>query len=102
MYSSILSASAQKYLSDFANASLSTISEVEKNFLENFTYFKVQFDEAQLPVFLYVARYSAKMVSAKLQCIACEQLLDDESDALHDNENDVDHAVNAYFEKQEV
>ena len=100
MYSSILTASAQKYLLDFADASLATISEVEKNFLENFTYFKVQFDEAQLLVLLYVAGHSAIKVSAKLQCIACEQLLDNESDALL--QNDVDHAVHAYFEKQEV
>ena len=74
-----------------------TLSKGDQNFIEEFSYNQVAFDETQLPVLLCVAGYAAKKVTSRLSCGGCKQLLVDESGKLL--QVDIDNFVLTNFYK---
>ena len=90
--------SVKKYLLEFLDSVKSTtLSKGDQNFIEEFPYNQVAFDETQLPVLLYVAGYAAKKVTSRLSCGGCKQLLVDEIGELL--QVDIDNFVLTYFQK---
>ena len=74
-----------------------TLSKGDQNFIEEFPYKQVVFDETQLPVLLYVAGHAAKKITSRLSCDGCKQLLVDESNELL--QVDMDNSVLTYFQE---
>ena len=98
LHSPSFTISVKKYLLEFSDLVKSTtLSNGHQNFIEEFPYNQVPFDETQLPVLLYVAGYAAKKVTSKLSCGGCKQLLDDKSGELL--QVDIDNSVLTYFQK---
>ena len=68
--------SVKKYLLEFLDPVRSTtLLKGDQNFIEEFPYNQVAFDETQLPVLLYVAGYAAKKVTSRLVMLANNCLL---------------------------
>ena len=83
LHSPSFTISVKKYLLEFLDSVKSTtLSKGDQNFIEEFPYKQVAFDETQLPVLLYVTGYAAKNVTSRLSCGGCKQLLVDESGEL--------------------
>ena len=88
----------KKYLLEFSDSVESTtLLKGDQNFIEEFPYNQVAFDETQLPVLLYVAGYAVKKVTSKLSCGGYKQLLFDESGELLQVE--IDNSVLTYFQE---
>ena len=98
LHSPSFTISVKKYLLEFSDAVESTIlSKGDQNFIEEFPYDQVAFDETQLPVLLYVAGYAAKKVTSRLSCGDYKQLLVHESGELL--QVDIDNSVLTYFQE---
>ena len=80
LHSPSFTISVKKYLLEFSDSVESTtLPKGDQNFIEEFPYDQVAFDETQLPALLYVAGYAAKKVTSRPSCGGCKQLLVDES-----------------------
>ena len=94
LHSPSFTISVKKYLLEFSDSVESTtLSKGNQNFIEEFPYNKVAFDETQLPVLLY----AAKKATSRLSCVGCKQLLVDESGELL--QADIDNSVLTYFQE---
>ena len=95
LHSPSFTISVKKYLLEFSDSVKSTtLSKGDQNFIEEFPYNQVAFDETQLPVLLYVAGYAVKKITSRLSCGGCKQMLVDGSGELLQ----VDNSVLAYFQ----
>lgn len=90
--------SVKEYLAEFSDdfGFTTNACETEDQFIANFPIDKIEFNEVELPVLLYVAGYAAKKISSKLQCSGCKELLTDEEGKIMSISIDKD--IRIYFD----